>query len=78
MRLRSLSLSWNLPEGLLQARGVSSARLYVTGNNLVTWTKYRGFNPDVSSGGVGASNRGVDIGAYPLARTYTLGVTFGY
>lgn len=78
VRLRALSLSWNVPERLLSARGFSTARLYLTGSNLVTWTKYDGFNPDVSSGGVGSSNRGVDIGAYPLARSFTLGLTVGY
>lgn len=78
VRLRSLSLSWNVPDRLVSARGFSAARVYLTGANLVTWTKYDGFNPDVSSGGVGSSNRGVDIGAYPLARSFTLGVTVGY
>ena len=78
VRLRSLTLTWSVPERLVSARGFSSARLYLTGSNLVTWTKYDGFNPDVSSGGVGSSNRGVDIGAYPLARSFTLGLTVGY
>ena len=78
VRLRSLTLSWSLPERLVTARGFASARLYVTGANLITWTQYNGFNPDVSSGGVGTANRGVDIGAYPLARTFTLGLTVGY
>lgn len=77
-RLRSITLTWSLPSALVQRRGLSSARLYVTGNNLITWTRYNGFNPDVSSGGVGSSNRGVDIGAYPLARGVTLGLTVGY
>jgi len=78
IRLRSVTVTWVVPERLVTARGFSSARLYLTGANLVTWTKYNGFNPDVSSGGVGTSNRGVDIGAYPLARSFTLGLTVGY
>jgi TonB-dependent starch-binding outer membrane protein SusC len=77
-RLRTLTFTWTVPERLTRGRGLSSARLYVTGNNLFTWTRYDGFNPDVSSGGVGASNRGVDIGAYPLARSFTIGATVGY
>lgn len=77
-RLRTLTFTWNVPERLVQTRGFASARLYLTGTNLITWTKYDGFNPDVSSGGVGTANRGVDIGAYPLARAFTLGLTVGY
>ncbi|MBK6488449.1 MAG: TonB-dependent receptor [Gemmatimonadetes bacterium] len=77
-RLRSLTVAWTLPESIVTGRGFSSARLYLTGSNLITWTKYSGFNPDVSSGGVGSSNRGVDIGAYPLARAVTLGLTVAY
>jgi hypothetical protein len=78
LSLRTVTLSWGLPERLVQARGFSNARLYVTGANLLTWTRYDGFNPDVSSGGVGSANRGVDIGAYPLARSWTLGINIGY
>ena len=59
-------------------RGLREARVYVTGNNLHTWTEYSGYNPDVSSMGVGNVNRGIDVGAYPLARTLTLGVNIGY
>jgi TonB-dependent starch-binding outer membrane protein SusC len=44
----------------------------------VTWTKYTGYNPDVSSLGVGNLNRGVDSGAYPLSRTVIFGLNFGY
>ena len=78
LRLRSLTVAWTLLESIVTGRGFSSARLYLTGSNLITWTKYSGFNPDVSSGGVGSSNRGVDIGAYPLARAVTLGLTVAY
>jgi len=78
VRIRSLTVTWVVPERLVAARGFASARVYLTGANLVTWTEYNGFNPDVSSGGVGTSNRGVDIGAYPLARSFTLGLTVGY
>ena len=76
-RLRTVSISRDIPESLLH--GITSgARLYVTGQNLHTWTKYSGFNPDVSSLGTGNTNRGVDIGAYPLARTFIFGVNLSY
>jgi hypothetical protein len=52
--------------------------VYVSGTNLYTWTDYSGYNPDVSSMGVGNVNRGIDVGAYPLARTVTVGINVGY
>jgi hypothetical protein len=78
LRLKTLSLSYALPRRFLQARGVTGARLYVTGTNLVTWTDYQGFDPEVSSFGTGNLNRGIDIGAYPAARSFILGMNFTY
>lgn len=76
-RLRTVSLSRDVPPAWFHGL-LSGARVYVTGQNLYTWTKYQGFNPDVSSLGVGNTNRGVDIGAYPLARTYIFGLNLSY
>jgi TonB-linked SusC/RagA family outer membrane protein len=78
LRLSNLTLGYSLPQRWVGRRGVREARVYVTGNNLYTWTDYSGFNPDVSSMGVGNVNRGVDVGAYPLARTFTIGINVGY
>ena len=78
LRLRSMTLSYLLPSRFLEDRGFSNARVYVTGTNLFTLTDYSGFNPDVSSQGVGNLNRGLDIGAYPLARSITVGLSFTY
>lgn len=76
-RLRTISLSRQIPQKWLRQSNVT-ARAYVTGQNIVTWTKYSGFNPDVSSISVGNLNRGVDVGAYPLARTWTFGMNINY
>ncbi|MBB4634003.1 SusC/RagA family TonB-linked outer membrane protein [Longimicrobium terrae] len=78
VRLANVTLSYNVPSRWIRQRGLRETRLYVSGNNLHTWTKYSGYNPDVSSMGVGNVNRGVDVGAYPLSRTITLGVNVGY
>jgi TonB-linked SusC/RagA family outer membrane protein len=78
LRLSNVTLSYSLPERFVSRRGLRETRVYVTGANLHTWTKYSGYNPDVSSMGVGNVNRGVDVGAYPLARTITLGINVGY
>jgi hypothetical protein len=78
LRLATVTLSYSLPQRWVGRRGLRETRVYVTGSNLHTWTDYSGFNPDVSSMGVGNVNRGVDVGAYPLARTVTIGVNVGY
>jgi hypothetical protein len=52
--------------------------VYITGANLWTKTNYSGFDPDVSGQSVGNTNRGIDIGAYPLARSFTAGVSLTF
>jgi len=78
LRLRSATLSYQLPASLRGRAGLAGGRIYVTGTNLFTITDYSGFDPDVSAQSVGNVNRGIDIGAYPLARTITVGVSLTY
>ena len=77
VRLRTITLSRQIPPSWLRTSSFKT-RAYLTGQNLKTWTKYSGFNPDVSSISVGNLNRGVDVGAYPLARTVTFGFNITY
>jgi len=72
VRLRSLQLGYNL--SLPQAR---SARLYVNAINLVTWTRYVGFDPEVSAFG-GPDRPGVDQGSYPQSRLISVGVSTAF
>lgn len=78
LRLKSVTLSFILPTSLASRAHATDARLYVTGTNLWTKTNYSGFDPDVSAQSVGNVNRGIDIGAYPLARTIITGVSFTF
>ena len=78
LRLRSATLAYDVPTAKVRLDAFSRARLYVTGSNLLTWTKYTGYNPDVSSLGTGALNAGVDTGAYPLAKSVTIGIDITY
>jgi hypothetical protein len=78
LRLRSVTLSYAVPEALAARSSLSGARLYVTATNLFTATHYSGYDPDVSSQSVGTTNRGIDIGAYPLARSVTFGLNLNY
>jgi hypothetical protein len=76
VRLQNVTLGYQLPK--LGFVPVETARLYLTGQNLFVLTRYTGFDPEVN--GVGGDPRlpGVDVGAYPRARTWNTGlnVTF--
>ncbi len=76
VRLQSVTLGYELPTRLL--RGSNSARIYVTGENLHLWTKYKGYDPEVNSFGGNAISRGIDLGAYPRPRSYTAGISLGF
>ncbi len=71
-----MTLTYQLPESLL--RGARSGRIYVTGQNLFTLTGYTGFDPEVNSLGGSPSARGLDVGAYPRARIWNLGVSISF
>ncbi len=55
---------------------LSNARIYVSGTNLYTWTDYSGYSPDVNSNGSsGSFSLGTDFYAYPMARTFMIGIS---
>jgi hypothetical protein len=56
-------------------RGFDNAKLYVSGHNLHTFTKYTGYDPDVNSNGTANIELGTDYYAYPRPRTFTIGVS---
>jgi TonB-linked SusC/RagA family outer membrane protein len=70
IRLQNLNIGYTI--SLWNDR--SSARIYLGGQNLFLITKYRGWDPEVSSNGQDPLARGFDKGLYPRARTYTLGI----
>lgn len=75
LRIKNISLGYTLPRNLTRKAFIERFRVYVMAENLVTWTKYWGFDPEISSG---ATSLGVDRGVYPQARTWTVGcnITF--
>lgn len=76
VRLRSLRLAYNLPEDLLSALKVRSIQLYFVGNNLLTFTSYKGQNLDANSDSM--LTQGYDNGYYPVARTYSFGMNMKF
>jgi TonB-linked SusC/RagA family outer membrane protein len=84
LKLRELSLRYNLGAPTLARLNIPAmerASLYVTGRNLITWTDYTGFDPEVGfaggTAGSAALNR-IDSYQYPNFRTYTLGVELAF
>jgi TonB-linked SusC/RagA family outer membrane protein len=76
VRLQEVTLGYRLPSRIAAMSRVADARLFVSGRNLKTWTKYMGYDPDVNSNGSGANiSLGTDFYAYPRSRTITFGVT---
>lgn len=75
-RLKNISLGYTLPQHLLSKASISKLRVYAMAENLFTWTKYWGFDPEISSGN--GYSFGVDKGVYPQARTFTVGVQIGF
>ncbi|WP_373492572.1 SusC/RagA family TonB-linked outer membrane protein [Aquiflexum sp.] len=75
VRLRNIRLAYNLP---MTTRVFSGGQVYVSGQNILTFTKYTGFNPEVNQAGQNNINQGIDFGSYPMARTYMVGVSFKF
>jgi TonB-linked SusC/RagA family outer membrane protein len=75
--IKNLSLAYLLPESVLDKTGfISSAKFYVSIQNLAKITGYSGWNPQISSYGGAPLNMGVDNYSYPVNRTISLGVNF--
>jgi len=69
-------LGYTLPKKLV--KGINSIRVVASVNNLYTFTKYTGFDPEVNSYGDNPALFGVDLGGYPNARTYNLTIRCGF
>ena len=78
LRLQNLTLAYNVPPSLLPAIRTRSARVFVSGKNLVTFTGYSGYDPELRQYAGNNLALGYDYGTYPTARTYTVGVSLGF
>lgn len=71
LRMTNATLGYNIPK--VFGKHIQNIRVYGSVDNVFTWTKYKGYNPDVDYN-IGANlSPGVDYGNYPLARTFNLG-----
>lgn len=81
LRLKNLSIGYTVPGskiGKLTGNVLTKARIYVSSQNLLTFTKYTGYDPEVSSKYGNLLTNGIDYGQYPQARTLMVGVNLGF
>lgn len=84
VRLKTLSLGYNLPSSLLEKMEINSARVYLMAQNLLTFTNYNGWDPEVNADYLGSTTsdsnvfQGVDFYSAPQAKTVSLGLNIGF
>lgn len=76
LRLQNLSFGYTLPGGVLDRLKMNRLRIYISSNNIFTLSKYNGLDPAV--GGAADTTFGIDIGNYPVTRSYTAGINIGF
>jgi TonB-linked SusC/RagA family outer membrane protein len=74
VRLKNLTLAYNVPVSIAKHAAIKNLRVYATGQNLITWTHYSGYDPEVSADPFSTTAIGRDYGVYPQSRTYTVGL----
>ncbi|WP_242053290.1 SusC/RagA family TonB-linked outer membrane protein [Dysgonomonas sp. GY617] len=75
LRVKNLQIGYNLPATMVKKAYLGGVRVYVSAENLLTFTSYDGFEPEISSGG---TSLGVDRGVYPQARTVSIGANITF
>lgn len=77
LRLRNISLAYSFDRKIAEMLHVQGLRVFITGQNIYTWTKYTGYDPEISTQGSGMT-RGADYGGYPSARSFIFGVNLNF
>lgn len=78
LRIKTVTLSYDLPSSLIDRVGISNLRLYATGENLFTFTSYSGYDPEVNAFGGSNTALGVDFGTYPQTRNIIFGLNVSF
>jgi hypothetical protein len=78
LRIKAITLSYTLPKALLSKAKIADVKIYVTGQNLFTITKYTGYDPEVNAYGGNNLAQGVDYGTYPQNKTIIAGLNLSF
>jgi TonB-dependent starch-binding outer membrane protein SusC len=76
VRLKTISLGYTIPRSIVEKIKLSNVRLYIIGQNLLTWTNYTGFDPEVTSGS--NVSPATDSGIYPISKSISGGLTVNF
>ena len=77
VRLKNARLSYTLPNSVSNRLSMKHLSVYLSGENLITLTRYKGYNPEVSSNSDDKS-LGTNFFSYPVARNFSLGISFTF
>jgi hypothetical protein len=69
-------LSYDIPVFKTKLKWLEAAKVYISGQNLLTFTPYHGYDPEVSQTGTNSLIKGLDRGSYPANRSVTFGFNF--
>lgn len=72
-RIKVVQIGYSLPQSIIAKAGLSKARIYLMGENLFTFTKYTGYDPEIGGGSFG-----IDRGIYPQARSFMIGANLTF
>mgnify|MGYP000861902399 CR=1 FL=1 len=78
LRLQNISLSYTLPKNIVRKIKLENVKVYMNLQNVYTWTKYDGFDPEVGAMYGDALMTGLDYGRYPSPRIYTFGLNVSF
>lgn len=74
LRVKDISLSYNFRNNFLKKLGVTRLQPYFTATNLITWTSYKGMDPEVNQWGNNGAVQGIDWGTYPHSKSFVFGI----
>jgi TonB-dependent starch-binding outer membrane protein SusC len=78
LRIQNVSLGYNIPKAIAQKIAANSLRVYVSAQNLKTFTKYTGYDPELGAINNRATFMNIDNGRYPVPRTFTVGANIEF
>ena len=78
LRLNNLSLGYNLPNSISKILKINDLRFYISAQNLLTLTKYSGYDPEVNAKAGNIQTQGIDLGMVPQVSTYLVGLNIKF
>lgn len=78
LRVKNIALGYNVPSSLLKKYRIESLRVYTNIQNLLTWTNYSGFDPEIGASTANNDVYGLDNGRYPSPQVYTFGLNLTF